>query len=257
MINELSLVTLLLYRMVTLADKTSIKATTLESYFLKVGDKMDQQCFDHPLFLHPFTSILAGPSKSGKTEFAKKFIKNLDHLVCPVPEQVLWCYSEWQPTYFEFMKNPKVKLIEGLPDLGQLKATSNIPKLLVMDDLMTQIDGKKQGLTDLFTRGAHHWNCSCLHIVQNLYYGTIRTARINSHYLILMRNPSDKLQASMLAKQLYPGQQASFLGAYKEACSKPYGYLVIDVAPDTQEELRLRTNIFPEDKYTIVYLPKV
>jgi hypothetical protein len=218
-----------------------------------------QQSFDLPKFEHPFTCMIAGPSRAGKTEFAKKLVRNVDSLIFPVPEQIIWCYNEWQIGYVELMKIPKVRLVEGLPDLAELKATIDIPKLLVLDDLMAQMDGKKNnGLVDLFTRGSHHWSCSCLHIVQNIFYGNIRTARINSHYIILMRNPSDKLQASMLAKQLYPGQQQFFLDAYKDACSKPYGYLVIDMSSNSPDDLRLRTNIFSDsDKYMKIYLPKV
>ena len=126
-------------------------------------------CADAPSFKHPFTCICAGPTKAGKSTLCKRIIEHLDCLVDPVPHKILWCYSEYQSGYEELLKNPRVQLIEGMPDMNELKSTASVPKLLVLDDMMQCMDKKKNGLVDLFTRGAHHWNCSCLHIVQNLF----------------------------------------------------------------------------------------
>jgi hypothetical protein len=35
--------------------------------------------------------------------------------------------------------------------------------------------------------------------------------------------------------------------AFKDATVKSYGYLMIDLTPDTPEEIRLRTRIFPDE----------
>ena len=47
---------------------------------------------------HNFTMVVAGPSKSGKTEFVKRLI-NHPHWISPLPENIVWCYREWQPAY--------------------------------------------------------------------------------------------------------------------------------------------------------------
>ena len=211
------------------------------------------ECVDEPCFCHPFTAMCAGATKSGKTEWAKRFALNACHLMHPPPDEIIWCFSEYQPSYEELRRNPQVRLVEGLPNIDYLKSTPYRRKLLVMDDLLMEGDGKKSGVTQLFTKGAHHWNCSCIHIVQNLFYGNIRTARINSHYLILMRNPSDKLQVCQLARQLFPTKQNDFLEAYGDATKEPYGYLVVDLAPNTNEKLRLRSHVFPSE-FQCVYM---
>ncbi len=71
-----------------------------------------------------------------------------------------------------------------------------------------------------------------------------------------MKNPSDQLQASTLAKQLFPGNTKYFMEAYKDACSESFSYLFIDLSQDTPDHLRLQTNIFP-GQLNVVYVPKI
>uniref|UniRef100_K1QP85 Uncharacterized protein n=1 Tax=Magallana gigas TaxID=29159 RepID=K1QP85_MAGGI len=46
-----------------------------------------------------------------------------------------------------------------------------------------------------------------------------------------------------------------FKEAYDKATSIPFGYLVVDMSPGTEDKYRLRTRILPNED-TIVYLPK-
>ncbi len=202
---------------------------------------------------HPFTSIVAGPTKAGKSVWVKNLIFELQNMVEPLPEDIFYCYTEWQPMYQELI-NHGVQLIEGLPDMADLK--SNVkPKFLILDDLMQEMKADKK-LVQLFTRGSHHWNMSVLHIVQNLFFDGLRTSRVNAQYLVLMKNPSDQLQASTLAKQLFPGNTKYFMEAYKDACSESFGYLFIDLSQDTPDHLRLQMNIFL-GQLNVVYVPKI
>ena len=50
----------------------------------------------------------------------------------------------------------------------------------------------------------------------------------------------------VLARQMYPGQSEKFLSSYKMATSKPYGYLAIDLKPDTPNDKRLWPNVFEQ-----------
>jgi len=43
--------------------------------------------------------------------------------------------------------------------------------------------------------------------------------------------------------------------AFRDATSRPHLYLIIDLKSDTEEQYRLRTNIFP-DEQTCVYVSK-
>ena len=196
---------------------------------------------------------MAGPTKAGKTLWVRKLVLNADNMVTPVPEAVYWCYSEWQPIYNE-LQAAAVHFCQGFPDMGQLKENPNKPKLLILDDLMQEMKADKR-LTQLFTKGSHHWNVSVIYIVQNLFFVGIRNSRVNAQYLVLMKNPSDQLQASTLAKQLYPGKTQYFMEAYNDACKESYGYLLVDLCQDTPEAIRLKTNVFP-GQLQIAYVSK-
>jgi len=73
--------------------------------------------------------------------------------------------------------------------------------------------------------------------------------------MILFKNPRDIGQFAVLAKQMYPSGSQFAVEAYKDATGCPYGYLLLDLKPDTDDQYRLRTNIFP-DEYTFVYIKR-
>lgn len=202
------------------------------------------------LLQHPFTAIVVGPTKVGKTEWTKKLVAHAHSLINPPPDEIIWCYTEWQPGYASL--NNKVEFRDCLPSFADLKSSSQKRKLLILDDFMDTMKNDDR-VTQLFTRGAHHWNVSCVHICQALFFGGLRTARINTHYLVLMKSPADKLQICNLAKQMYPGKTKYFMEAYQDAITAPFGYLFVDSSPSTPEEFRLRTSIFPgETQYVYV-----
>ena len=110
-------------------------------------------------------------------------------------------------------------------------------------------------VSDLFTRGSHHRGISVFFLTQNLFPpGKLsRTISLNSHYMIVFRNPRDSLGISTLAKQMFPHRVNYLLDSFRDATSKPYGYLLIDCHQLTPENMRLRTNILPGERQ-IVYV---
>jgi hypothetical protein len=207
-------------------------------------------------FKAPFTACLTAGTKCGKTEWAKKFVRNNVSLIEPPPEKIYWAYGEWQEGYKEL--EDIVIFIDGVPDLDLFREDKSTRKLLICDDLMQAYGNKhKEELTALFCKGSHHWNLSILHILQNLFFSNMRTARINSHYMILMKNPADRLQLMTLANQVFPRKQKCLIESFDDACAQPYGYLVLDLEPSTPDNLRLRTSIFPEDPCCVIYEPRV
>ena len=78
---------------------------------------------------------------------------------------------------------------------------------------------------------------------------------LNAHYLVIFKNPRDANQLATLARQMYPGSSKFLIESFGDATRKPYGYLLIDLKPDIEDRLRIRTQIFP-DETQIVYVKK-
>ena len=54
---------------------------------------------------------------------------------------------------------------------------------------------------------------------------------------------------------MYPGRVKFVTEAFQDATSKPFSYLFMDLKPDTEDQYRLRTGVFPGDR-AYAYLPK-
>ena len=190
-------------------------------------------------FQHPFTSMIAGMTGSGKTAWVRSLLQQASETIHPSPEKIDWCYSQLQPAYTEMLvAMPHIEFIKGIPKASEQDSYFNVNSLnlIVFDDQMIDASKDKQ-IVNLFTRGSQHRNLSVIYIVQNLFHFGKGSPSIslNSHYLVLFKNPRDKLQILTLAKQMYPGQTDFFLNLYEEAVKRPFGYLLIDLKTTTQD----------------------
>ena len=198
-------------------------------------------------FKTPANFYICGQTQCGKSYMVRRMLSHLNELFYPVPSKVIYCYGEYQKEFDELF--PYVELVEGFPnDVGKL-TRGHDNSLLVLDDLMSQCSND-QRVADLFTRGSHHQGISVLYLTQNLFPpGKLsRTISLNSHYIMVFRNPRDSLGITTLAKQMFPKHTDYLMEAFRDATSKPYGYLLIDCHQLTPEDIRLRTNILPGEK---------
>jgi len=198
---------------------------------------------------HPFTALVSGPTGSGKTVFVFKLIENARYSIDPPPHKITYCYGEYQHT---FARYPNVVFRRGLPNIEDFDGSR--PELLIIDDLMNELD---ESVANLFTKGSHHHNVSVVLLVQNLFHKNrhMRTISLNSHYLVLFKSPRDAAQIANLFRQMYPTDWRFAVDAYKNATQEPYSYLLVDLRPEQNEELRLRANIFPGERH-FVYVSK-
>ena len=54
---------------------------------------------------------------------------------------------------------------------------------------------------------------------------------------------------------MHPENSDSLYKAYLEATETAHGYLILDFAQDTDDRLKYRTNIFPDEYPPIIYMP--
>ena len=168
----------------------------------------------------------------------------------PGPSRIVIVYGEWQ-TQYEMLKKarPEIEFIKGpMPEKLYDTFDPHQRNLLVLDDQMTDAGNSNQ-LEKYFIQGSHHRNLSIVFIVQNLFSKgkAMRTTNLNSNYLVVFKNPRDKGQMGVLGRQMYPSKWRSFLAVLESATEKPFSYLLIDLMPTTEDEFRLRSNIFPSD----------
>lgn len=199
-------------------------------------------------FKHPFTCVVAGPTGSGKTTMVKKIIDSA--VISTPPKKVIWCYTEWQSAYDQMKKEKTVQFIQGPPPAHVFD--DKRPTLLVLDDMMGEIS---KDIEEIFTKKSHHSNTSVFLLVQNPYIKEMRTISLNSHYVMLMKNPRDGSQASIFGRQMFPGNSQMVTAAYEEATSAAHGYLMLDMTQDTPNWERVRTGILPTDFPQYIYLP--
>ena len=221
------------------------------SNFAPVIPMAQEKCQRFQL-VHPFTCMVAGMTGSGKTVWVQSLLQQAQTVIDQPPERIIWCYSQWQNAYTQLlMMIPTIEFVKGIPESLENDSYLDVYKrnLIVIDDQMIEA-GKDNRIVNLFTKGSHHRNLSVIYIVQNLFHqgkGN-RSISLNSHYLVLFKNPRDKLQVLTLAKQMYPSETAWFIKEYEEAVRRPFGYLFVDLKPTTPDRCRLRTNVLPGEE---------
>ena len=200
----------------------------------------------------PFTSMITGPTGSGKTQLVKRLIEQSQLISTPPPIEIIYCYGIWQEA-FEDMKG--VEFHEGLKD------PSTFPKdgenrWMIIDDLMEELSSNIKMANNLYTRESHHLNISIFTITQNLFFGKLRTISLNSHYFFIGKNPRDSTSITFLGKQVFPGQVKYFQESYRDATSSPYSFMRLDLRQETDDTMRIMGNFPPVDSTPmIIYKP--
>ena len=201
-------------------------------------------------FYNDSVFTIAGPSSSGKTVFVQKLIKYRQVLFRQNVNNIHWYYGIIHPP-----KIPRVNMIlhKGLTDgwSGDIKPLD----MIVLDDLFVEAANNKE-VTNAFTRLAHHTPCTILFITQNVFHHSTesRTRALNTHYLVLMKNPRDASQISYIARQMFPKNSNFLVESYRDATSgNAFSYMLLDFRQQTPEYMRVRSEIFPNEN-NIVYI---
>ncbi|KAL3120164.1 hypothetical protein niasHT_008918 [Heterodera trifolii] len=189
-------------------------------------------------FRHPFTMIVSGSTGSGKSEWVMRLLHNLEKMISTPIERVIYGYGELNTNILNLQRTGKIGNVpvtvhSGVPSAEQVRDCAKKEKLLlILDDLVVGMS--QQYLDALFTRGSHNWGVSVILVTQHLFNKELRVSRTNSHYLVLMRNPAGALQIRTIATHLFPSRTAYFMEAYRDACAKNFGYLLVDMHPESE-----------------------
>ena len=113
--------------------------------------------------------------------------------------------------------------------------------------------GNNKRVLDLFTKESQHRGITVLYLCQDLFPPGrfAKTISRNVHYFIAFKNPRDKRGLCTLLLQALPDRWQT-LRLFDECMQRPYGYVMIDLHPVSDNRFRLLSNITAQDASTLV-----
>ncbi|CAB4013526.1 Hypothetical predicted protein [Paramuricea clavata] len=251
-------------------DKTKEIEITYREFKNENTEIKEFDCFHKVTlpFYHPFMMTICGPTQSGKTHLMVEIIKDIDKLIIPTPDKLLYLYTAEQPIYEEIKeivhgnyKTSSLKVCEfydctrlGIPTIENIKPLLGERTLLILDDLMVLAMSSKENtdnLNNLASRDSHHLNISVFFVCQNLNYGNgkLRNMRINSMYHLVFNSHTDSRDIELIA--INKGIRLPTLRKVLADVGKKQ-YVLFDGCPHAPANTRVRTGILPDER-TIIY----
>ena len=124
--------------------------------------------------------------------------------------------------------------------------------MLIFDDSCEEICTSKL-FVDIAAAGRHR-GLSTIYIKHNLFYQSKpgRDVELQNNHIVLFKSPRDVMQVTTLSTQLGLGSEP--VDWYRDATSVPFGHLLIDLSPRTDDRLRYCTNTqYIPSKFYIPY----
>lgn len=201
-----------------------------------------------------------GSTGAGKSQLTRKILLESDDLYDLGVKRILYCYSEFQPL-FEQMESEmnNISFHMGLPSAEYIEefVGEGGHNIVVLDDLTNKVLASED-MMQLFCVSSHHKMLSVILLSQNVFSSGkhARTIALQSHYLVALKSLRDQMQLAYISRQIYPGKSKLIPEVFADIMKMDkYPYLVIDLAPHSDDRFRLRTHIFKGDD-TLFYSPK-
>ena len=133
----------------------------------------------------------------------------------------------------EFVQGVNFEFIDSLKNNGT-------KYLLIFDDSCEEICNSK-AFVDIATAGRHR-GLSTIYIKHNLFHQSKlgRDVELQNTHIVLFKSPRDVMQVTTLSTQL--GLGSELVDWYRDATSVPFGHLLVDFSPRTDDRLRYCTN---------------
>jgi len=198
-----------------------------------------------------FKLFISGPSRSGKTIFVKKFLKNLNIFTKAPPQILTVVYKVFQPIYNEMGVD---HLVQDGHNLKQrlFKIANGEPMLIIFDDM---INSDSLGeLSDLFVVDGRHMNLSMVFISQKMFVNNedFRQISQNCDYYVVFKNPRNAQEIRNLASQMTPGKM-ELISYYMDATQEPFSYLFINLTQECQPQVKYLSDLFSESHNSKAY----
>ena len=151
-------------------------------------------------------------------------------------------YQHSQPLYDVIQNETEnLEFVRGVnfDFIGSLK-NNGTKYLLVFEDSCEKICNSK-AFVDIATAGRHR-GLSTIYIKHNLIHQSKlgRNVELQNTHIVPFKSPLDEMQVTTLRTQL--GFGSKLVGWYRDIMSVPFGHLMIDLLPCTDDRLRYCTN---------------
>eukprot|EP00112_Aurelia_sp_Birch-Aquarium-sp1_P017554 Seg4081.7 transcript_id=Seg4081.7/GoldUCD/mRNA.D3Y31 product="hypothetical protein" protein_id=Seg4081.7/GoldUCD/D3Y31 len=235
----------------------------------------------------PFSALLIGKSKSGKTTLLldildqwRSYTSDSDGLYEP---RIFWFYGTENAKDFhavnEIIKNnmklykshgekttnPRIEFIKGnFKDTQVIEKIKAMPEksIVILDDLMTEMV-QSADIANVLTRESHHRQWCVFLLWQDQYpqQQFARTIANQVDYKFIFRDPSRRDRIMSMCKQMFPGnarEMSSKINDYfDETPSTDYPYIRINLRPDSPKAIFIVANDLVRDKeHARLGLPK-
>ena len=133
----------------------------------------------------------------------------------------------------EFVQGVNFEFIDALKNNGT-------KYLLIFEDSCEEICNSK-AFVGIATAG-RHWGLSTTYIKHNLFHQSKlgRDIELQNTHIVLFKSPRDVMQVTTLSTQL--GFGSELVDWYRDATCVPFGHLLIDLSPRTDDRLRYCIN---------------
>ena len=140
---------------------------------------------------------------------------------------------KWKLKISEFVRGVSFEFNDSLKNNGT-------KYLVIFDNFCEEICNSK-AFVDIATARRHR-GLSTIYIKHNLFHQSKlgRDVEIQNIHIVLFESPRDVMQVTTLSTQL--GLGSELVDWYRDATSVPFGHLLIDLSPPTDDRLRYCTN---------------
>lgn len=220
-------------------------------------------------FQHPFSCIIAGPSKAGKTTLVKSLLDADDRYINVKFDVILLFIGtqlennqlfkklqeekgEDKVIVFELLEKYPGNSISKFPNDFQSLITSFTGQkiLVVFDDLMQEIS-ECGLLVNLFTKWSSHLALSAIFITQNPFFkakGCSDNTSVyrNANYIICFKFNLDSTILNTMARRQSSSSYKEIAALFDEITSE-HRYVLIDGKLSCPNHLKYRTNLVAQE----------
>ena len=197
----------------------------------------------------------SGPSRCGKTFFVSDLIENIKLISKNPPEKILYIFKKYQEKYDEmnvdyFIEDsPGSDIEESISKYAQGQST-----LVIFDDLISSTSLPK--ISDMFTVSGRHSSLSLVFLSQRMFVNNdhIRTISTNSDYIVIFKNPQNRMEINNLSRRITP-ENGALVPIYDYATKDPFSYLMINLTQECNENVKFLSHLFNRDGEVCAYKP--